>query len=729
MKILHRIIILIVAISSSNVCAYKEPTHKDMSSKALNISVLSTDQTLLLDLGLQAFNSEQLFINPDAPNSDKLTLEELVRNGAEFEDRFPRSLNHFFNPTDNTPLIFLGKEAGNTSPDWALEDNGDVDPNLSGEQEYSYKEANNYFFKALTESTEETREENWGKLFQTLGQVIHHVQDMAQPQHVRNDEHLTDPSWYEEYSNDIKGKAHFTGLMSGNAYPIPEFNTAREFWTTTSDEGIADFTNLNFVSNDTNFNIKDNALSTNALFDLPAPRLTRNTETLTNLLNDGGITCQDLLDTGPIDLPANADCIVEFIETDVTDNKNPTYNNVNMRAASLSLYDEYLDKYNISDMQIEPEENHLIDIDEVPTLNRFNYDAAHQYLIPRAVSYSAGLLNHFFAKRFTVTVDTINKKYVLKNISGNTMYGNFFLYGELLNDTDNLQLTQTWVTPPSGLNDNSELMVDIPNQALYKPDFKIVFRGKLGETEQIDYVSVVSTKNLSIIMGYSSYFWDGDFSTATEQTSIKTIYLYEYNTYEFEMSITQNIMLPSNTYFTDNYFWTLRPPASDYQCVIEVSGNKDITAALGQFGFGFYLSAISSLGDGPSFPFIGITTPTSLDCDSASFGYRTASWNEGWISKFPKIDNVELDFRIENSDLTPQYIVVSYNNFNKYNDVTEECDLINQMDKVNQNWNNTNISSNIHKHTYASKAALLLDDPNSFLNQYISDEVIDYRCR
>ena len=28
------------------------------------------------------------------------------------------------------------------------------------------------------------------------------------------------------------------------------------------------------------------------------------------------------------------------------------------------------------------------------TLNALNYDAAHNYLIPRAVAYSAGLINH-----------------------------------------------------------------------------------------------------------------------------------------------------------------------------------------------------------------------------------------------------------------------------------------------------------------------------------------------
>jgi hypothetical protein len=75
--------------------------------------------------------------------------------------------------------------AGKPSPDWVLEDNGEVDG-----QEFSYRNAREHFYKALTSPLLSDREENWGKLFQTLGQIIHHLQDMAQPQHVRNDAHL-----------------------------------------------------------------------------------------------------------------------------------------------------------------------------------------------------------------------------------------------------------------------------------------------------------------------------------------------------------------------------------------------------------------------------------------------------------------------------------------------------------------------------------------------------------
>ena len=126
--------VLALVIVSSKVYAYKEPTHEEMSSNAIEISILSVEQTLLTDFGLEIFSSKQEFTNPDNPNGIKVTIINLVRNGAKFEDNTLRAFNHFYDPVNNKPLTVLGKEIGNTSPDWALEDNGDVDPDKNGEQ-------------------------------------------------------------------------------------------------------------------------------------------------------------------------------------------------------------------------------------------------------------------------------------------------------------------------------------------------------------------------------------------------------------------------------------------------------------------------------------------------------------------------------------------------------------------------------------------------------------------
>lgn len=43
------------------------------------------------------------------------------------------------------------------------------------------KRAIDYFHVALTMEEEEDRREQFGLLFRSLGHVIHHIQDMAQP--------------------------------------------------------------------------------------------------------------------------------------------------------------------------------------------------------------------------------------------------------------------------------------------------------------------------------------------------------------------------------------------------------------------------------------------------------------------------------------------------------------------------------------------------------------------
>jgi len=163
--------------------SYKEKTHEELSENSVIISYLSIDPSLLTNLGLQPYNSDQEYINPSDPTGVNITLRSLFRNGASYEDISNRALNHFYNPVTNLPLPFIGPlPAGSTSPDWALEDNGDVDPGLTGVQEYSYKDAMNYFHLALTSATKEERDLNLGKTFQTLWHVVHHVQDMAQPE-------------------------------------------------------------------------------------------------------------------------------------------------------------------------------------------------------------------------------------------------------------------------------------------------------------------------------------------------------------------------------------------------------------------------------------------------------------------------------------------------------------------------------------------------------------------
>jgi len=177
-------LLLIVSVA---VSAYEPDTHKKLSLSAAANSVLVlpannilSDFGLGTDIGLST-RSQQF------PNSNGLqkTIIELIQDGTDFEDNFPRSIQHFYDPISDKGLQHPALSAfTHKSPDWALEDTGQI----SG-QNYSYADAMNAFYEALTLPTKTERDAKWGQVFETLGHVIHHIQDMAQPEHVRNDLH------------------------------------------------------------------------------------------------------------------------------------------------------------------------------------------------------------------------------------------------------------------------------------------------------------------------------------------------------------------------------------------------------------------------------------------------------------------------------------------------------------------------------------------------------------
>ncbi len=376
--------------------AYKELTHALISESAANRSVLR-DQNKLNQLGLlyPIASDAQKFPNQIqgdelAPNGDASILN-LIKGGAIHEDADPRALNHFFDPLNNAPLTILGFSFfANSSPDWALEDNGSIQS-----QDNSYKDARQYLFYALTASTKPERDASWGLTFRSLGQVIHHLQDMAQPQHVRNDAHLDkyskivglpnplyNPSEYEIYTHD---KDVQPNLPYAVGYPDPDlpyqglnlaiFDTPRKFWTEadrpTDGRGLAQFTNYNFFSAGSNLNKHK--------YDSPGNRTSlQSVEDIQALCANAVPVCPNQNLTGQMSFYGN------YVEDRLTGQSS-----FNSRATTESLFDQKL-----MEKGKQP----------VYTLNRFNFAAAHSYLIPRAVAYSASLMNYFFRGQMEISL-------------------------------------------------------------------------------------------------------------------------------------------------------------------------------------------------------------------------------------------------------------------------------------------------------------------------------------
>ena len=282
-QLIASLLVVSATLYSIPSTAYEVDTHEKLSETAAKSSILSMDTSVLSNLGLPPSIEDNS--NP-FPNSEGIprNILNLIKDGANFEDTLSagRPSNHFYNPLNGAPLTLGILPLGLPSPNWALEDQGEITGILGfGKQEFSYRDARQYFYDALTKSTKMERDKNFGLTFQTLGMVIHHVQDMAQPQHVRNDQHLElktsqelalcvlgggiscatyfsikNPSLYEAYTNrdDVRPGLPFSGYAPVySSTDTATFNKPRNFWTHTTGAGLAQFTNSNFVSAGTNF--------------------------------------------------------------------------------------------------------------------------------------------------------------------------------------------------------------------------------------------------------------------------------------------------------------------------------------------------------------------------------------------------------------------------------------------------------------------------------------------
>lgn len=257
-------------------------------------------------------------------------------------------------------------------------------------------------------ATETERNKYWTTTFRALGDVVHLVQDMGQPQHTRNDPHSGKgtavvqallsghKSIFEEYiearatgdaSYNIDGQSRQWPQLIYTGYSPPTFTQYSDFWSTrngVSGRGLADYSNR---------------MTTESLFDY-------------------------------------------FLFT------NKTY-----------------------------------------SLNRFNYDDMADLLIPRAVSYSAGLINYFFRGKIDFVPDPTNAgKYTIKNLGAEGMTDSFTLYYDAV-DGNRYPVagdapTETWTNRAIGANrqlDNLSFAPPTNPAPKASGEYMLVFKGSMGE--------------------------------------------------------------------------------------------------------------------------------------------------------------------------------------------------------------------------------------------------------
>jgi hypothetical protein len=270
--------------------------------------------------------------------------------GSKWEDDSLtlRWLNHFYEPTTGQGLHIGPATLGDPSLQWAK---------TSTDNEWVWWIARLDYYRALTSTDSTARNNHFAFLFRGLGHIIHLVHDLAVPSHVRNDPHNAPfiglpYDMYESYTRDNVTSLTYSGYP---AVDITDYNSVDDFWIN-GGNGLAEYTNHNFYSKKT-------------------------------------ITTSDY----PNPAPENTNYYADLSLLPITITTTP--DNVNHNTFYVSGYGkQHLAalKYFTEEIFATASPSPLVKY----KLSLFLDDRCHeeyaQYLVPRAVGYSAGLLNYFF---------------------------------------------------------------------------------------------------------------------------------------------------------------------------------------------------------------------------------------------------------------------------------------------------------------------------------------------
>ena len=277
----YRTYLLIAAMTVSNLFwirgtgeGFNDESHRNLSQRAVD-PTLSTYPSIL-DIFLRTTLG---FEFPDGINTALQggadgTVRGRIQFGAVREDAGLRVRNHFHNPRLPWNLAGMGLPFTASSIVWAQ------NPSQLSFDKRSWQDARNYYFQALTATSDSERKRLYAETFRTLGHQIHHVQDAATPAHTRNDWHLSldwfgggpNPDEFHYWAERLPGQAIInasdpllfnTALLNQSSAnsnaPIPiariiDFNdgdVGTLALTPGITMGLAEYSSANFFSDDT----------------------------------------------------------------------------------------------------------------------------------------------------------------------------------------------------------------------------------------------------------------------------------------------------------------------------------------------------------------------------------------------------------------------------------------------------------------------------------------------
>jgi len=285
-------------------------------------------------------------------------------------------------------------------------------------------------------------------MYRSVGQVMHLVEDLASPAHVRNDIHGKFPGvgGYDLYEFVLADPEHPENFNPNwlNGYSTFFVDQFSDFWD--SPQGLAGFTNHNFISQNTNLDNRD--INGNLFYPSPGEQ--------------GVITTtEEITDQFGHKVQVQVDYVRNVVEDFYTQNSF-----TNDKLAAFSVFNfvskELLNK-------------------PVYSVNNSTIKSAASILVPRAVGYSAGVLDYFF--RGDLDAHLINNtQFVITNesFSAEDMDGTFTLYYD---DKDGVRKPVEGASGTFSLpfpSDSAPLTLTAPTDAQEPGKYILVFNGQIG---------------------------------------------------------------------------------------------------------------------------------------------------------------------------------------------------------------------------------------------------------
>jgi hypothetical protein len=419
-----------------------------------------------------------------------------------------RSLNHFYDPvynnqgrglSDSPFLLVLGGDSryllGTNSFAWASVSNCVGVKTLlysrNPTNTYSWQNARYYEWLGLTASNRLARQTNLDNMFRAVGQVMHLLEDTSQPQHVRNEQHVDrfgklfwespiEDYGIENYTNNPQWFVLPPDAIVGwQNWQAAGFNKLEDFWdrhlyapgntpALTAAEnggdqlGLAEWCNGNFLGDRHSYS---DFFAPGEIEYYPHPAFADTTFKV-NPYNNPGITI------APVTLDSGKSGNRAYISKTVVGVP------VEFHSALTYFAVKHPPRLNLPGMKIGVtiRDNNVL----------ANY---HDLLIPKAVEYSAGLVDYYFrgdisAKITDYSTNTMQYSISVQNISIQEDFGHgtFYFYQQNTNGVRALStnVTMDSVSPGGILTSGNSVMMQAPGPLPIGGQFICIYRGNIG---------------------------------------------------------------------------------------------------------------------------------------------------------------------------------------------------------------------------------------------------------